>query len=178
MIMGTQSSLSSRAFLRAVTTLFCSLLLMPGLSLAAESYSLVLSGGRVIDPETGLDAIRNIGISDGKIRAVSEHALAGEEVIDVQGLVVAPGFIDIHTHSPTVLGQEYQVRDGVTTALELEAGSFPSNAYGELIESRPRMNYGSSAGYLWARLRVKQGVEPPHQTPRRRRSMTAFRHRP
>jgi hypothetical protein len=158
-MMQAHTSFAGRTFLRTVTALCCSLLLMPGLSLAAESYSLVLSGGRVIDPETGLDAIRHVGISEGKIRAVSEHALAGEEVIDVQGLVVAPGFIDLHTHSPTVLGQDYQLRDGVTTALELEAGSFPSNAYGQLIQARSRMNFGSSAGYLWARVRVKQGVE-------------------
>jgi predicted amidohydrolase len=150
---------SIQAFLRTLATSCFLALLLPGLSWSAESYSLILAGGRVIDPETGLDAVRHVGISDGKIRAVSELPLAGDNVIDVQGLVVAPGFIDLHTHSPTLLGQDFQLRDGVTTALELEAGSFPSNAYGELIEARPRMNFGSSTGYLWARVRVKQGVE-------------------
>jgi N-acyl-D-aspartate/D-glutamate deacylase len=150
---------SVQVFLRALAALCCLALLLPGLSWSAESYSLILAGGRVIDPETGLDAVRHVGISNGKIRAVSEQPLAGENVIDVQGMVVAPGFIDLHTHSPTLLGQDYQLRDGVTTALELEAGSFPSNAYGELIEGQPRMNFGSSASYIWARVRVKQGVE-------------------
>jgi len=150
------TALSTRTLLR---TLACVFLMMSGPLQSAENYALVLAGGRVIDPETGLDAIRHVGINDGKIRAVSEQPLRGEETIDVQGLVVAPGFIDLHTHSPTLLGQDYQLRDGVTTALELEAGSFPSNAYGALIAGRPRMNFGSSASYLWARLRVKQGVE-------------------
>jgi len=140
------------------------LLMAPSLSWAEETFPLVLSGGRVIDPETGLDAIRHVGIAGGKIVAVSEQALSGEEVIDVEGLVVAPGFIDLHSHSPTTLGQDYQLQDGVTTALELEAGSFPSSAYGERIEGQARTNYGSSAGYIWARLRVKQGVEMVHVT--------------
>ncbi len=147
-----------------VATLCSLLLLAPGLARAGEVYSLVLSGGRVIDPETGLDAIRHVGIAGGKILAVSEQPLSGEEVINVEGLVVAPGFIDLHSHSPTSLGQDYQLQDGVTTALELEAGSFPSSAYGERIEGRARTNYGSSAGYIWARLRVKQGVEMVHVT--------------
>ncbi len=83
----------------------------------------------------------------------------------LRGLVVAPGFIDLHSHSPYQPGDRIiNYRDGVTTALELEAGSFPSSAYGERIVGRARTNYGSSAGYIWARLRVKQGVEMVHVT--------------
>ena len=64
----------------------------------AVKYSLVLEKGRVMDPATGLDAIRNIGIDAGKISAISEDALAGREVVDATGLVIAPGFIDLHAH--------------------------------------------------------------------------------
>ncbi|MBT6891141.1 MAG: D-glutamate deacylase, partial [Gammaproteobacteria bacterium] len=79
-------------------------------------YSIVLAGGRVVDPESGLDAIRHVGLQDGRIVRISEQPLEGDEVIDVSSLVVSPGFIDIHSHTPTPLGQDYQVRDGVTTA--------------------------------------------------------------
>jgi len=153
-----------QGLLRTLVALYCLTLVQPGLAGGSETYPLVLAGGRVIDPESGLDAVRHVGIGGGKILAISMAPLLGEEVINVEGLVVSPGFIDLHTHSPTVLGQDYQLRDGVTTALELEAGSFPSSAYGEHIQQQARMNYGSSTGYIWARLRVKQGIEMVHVT--------------
>lgn len=127
-----------------------------------EIYPLVLEGGRVIDPETHLDAVRNVAISDGKIVAISEGRLTGKETVDVKGRVVAPGFIDLHTHSPTKLGQDYQAFGGVTTALELELGSYPIDAYGDDISETPRINFGSSVGHLPIRLRVKMGLEASH----------------
>lgn len=51
-------------------------------------YDIILANGRVIDPETKLDAVRNIGIKDGKIAAVSPAALKGQVVVDATGLVV------------------------------------------------------------------------------------------
>jgi len=51
---------------------------------AAETYDLVLANGRVMDPESSLDAIRNIGISGGRIAAISDEPLAGERVLDVR----------------------------------------------------------------------------------------------
>ena len=86
------------------------------------TYDIVLKNGRVIDPETEFDAIRNVGIIDDKIAEISVDELLGKETIDVAGLVVAPGFIDLHVHGMTNKAHEYQVKDGVTTALELEAG--------------------------------------------------------
>ena len=114
-------------------------------------YDLVLRGGRVLDPETGLDAVRDVGIVGGRIEAVSRQRLSGARVLDVSGRVVAPGFIDLHTHSPTPLGDAYQVRDGVTTALDLEAGAYPVSSYGRALAGRARMNYGASVG--WATVR-------------------------
>ncbi|MBT5196869.1 MAG: D-glutamate deacylase, partial [Gammaproteobacteria bacterium] len=110
-------------------------------------YSVVLAGGRVVDPESGLDAIRHVGLQDGRIVRISEQPLEGDEVIDVSSLVVSPGFIDIHSHTPTPLGQDYQVRDGVTTALELEAGAFPVDRFGQYLQQGSRMNFGASAAY-------------------------------
>ena len=94
------------------------------------TYDLVLTGGRVIDPASQLDGVRNIGISDGTVAAISTGSLSGRQTIDVANLVVAPGFIDMHAHGQNVPSQTYQVRDGVTTALELEIGAFPLNALG------------------------------------------------
>lgn len=130
----------------------------------AEPYPLVINHGRVLDPESGLDAVRHLGIRDGAIVALSETPLLGTAVINAADLVVAPGFIDLHTHSPTDLGQYYQLFDGVTTALELEAGSFPVLEYGRQISDQPLINYGASAGYLSIRLLEKNGIAAPDPT--------------
>lgn len=127
-----------------------------------DRYDLVLHGGRVIDPETGLDAVRDVGIRDGRIAAVSETPLRGDETMDATGHVVAPGFIDLHSHTPTPLGQRYQALDGVTTALELEAGAYPVGALEAFVDGRPFINYGASVSHLAVRLLVKQGIEKPH----------------
>ena len=85
-------------------------------------YDIVLSGGRVIDPETKLDTIKNVGIINNRIAQISSEPLKGKETINCSGLVVAPGFIDLHVHGRSNQEQEYQLHDGVTTALELEWG--------------------------------------------------------
>jgi N-acyl-D-aspartate/D-glutamate deacylase len=94
--------------------------------MADPQFDVVIPSGRVIDPETSLDAVRNIGVNDSKIAAVTPEAIAGGETIDASGLIVAPGFIDMHQHNtPSPFGQHVALRDGVTTALELEAGVYP-----------------------------------------------------
>ena len=80
-------------------------------------YDLVLTGGRVIDPESGMDAVRNVGISDGEVKAISEDALEGNDTIDATSKVVTAGFIDLHSHGQDSENYEVQARDGVTTAL-------------------------------------------------------------
>ena len=85
-------------------------------------YDIVLTGGRVMDPETNFDAIRNVGINGDQIVEISSDDLQGREVLNVVGLVVAPGFIDLHVHGMSNKAHRYQARDGVTTALELEGG--------------------------------------------------------
>jgi len=131
---------------------------------AAGDYTLVINHGRVMDPETGLDAIRHLGIRGDRIVRVSEAPLAGDREIDASDLVVAPGFIDLHTHSPTPLGQYYQLMDGVTTALELEAGALPISEYGAQISDAPLTHFGASVGYLSIRLLVKDGIALPDTT--------------
>src|SRR5438067_8461576 len=89
---------------------------------AGQQYDLVIESGRVMDPETGLDAVRNVGIRDGKIVRVSSEALSGRRVVHASGLVVAPGFIDLHQHGQDLESQRVKALDGVTTALEMEIG--------------------------------------------------------
>ena len=127
----------------------------------AAFYDVVISGGRVIDPESGLDGVRDVGLRDGKIAAVSENGLQGETTIDATGLVVSPGFINVHSHSWTPLGQEFELRDGVTTALELESGAFPIADFGIYepiaIAGKSIVNYGASVGHAWIRSSILDG---------------------
>src|ERR1035438_10059492 len=88
----------------------------------AEVYDLVLAGGRVMDPESGLDAIRNVGIAGGRIARISAEPLSGQRVIRANGLVVAPGFIDLHQHAQDAASGRLKALDGVTTGLEMEIG--------------------------------------------------------
>lgn len=121
-------------------------------------YELVLSGGRVIDPETGLDAKRDVAIENGRIVAVSEGPLKAAERLDVSGLLVSPGFIDLHNHSPTPLSQRYQAFDGVTTSLELEAGAYPAAKFGKFLAKGAAINYGASSSHAVLRIQLKQQV--------------------
>jgi len=128
---------------------------------AAATFDVVLNGGRVIDPETGLDAIRSVGIRDGRIAAISATPLRGSTVVDAGGLVVAPGFIDLHAHGQDLPAARMQAFDGVTTALELEGGILPVSAAYDRVgrEGRP-INYGFSASWLFARIAEKEAMEP------------------
>jgi len=133
-----------------------------------HGYDLVLAGGRVIDPESGLDARRDIGISGGRIAAISPDSLAGRERVDVSSLAVAPGFIDLHAHGQDPHSNGLQARDGVTTALDLELGAYPVAAFYQAREGRAPINYGVSVGHIPARLKLKHGVDAVHPltTPR------------
>ena len=97
-----------------------------------------------MDPETGLDAIRNVGIRDGRILEISESELSGKERLDVSGLIVAPGFIDLHVHGMTNEAHEYQAHDGVTTALELEGGIPFLREWLASKAGKTIVNYGAS----------------------------------
>ncbi|MEQ8329848.1 MAG: amidohydrolase family protein [Longimicrobiales bacterium] len=114
---------------------------------AAQTYDVVLRGGRVLDPESGLDAVRNVGIRDGRIAAVTADPLQGREVVDATGLVVAPGFIDLHAHGQDPFSRDLQVRDGVTTALELEGGVWPVADWYAEREGNWRINFGATVSH-------------------------------
>ena len=123
---------------------------------AGAPYDLVLRGGRVIDPETGLDAVRHVGIRGGLIAEITERPLRGDEVVDVGGLVVAPGFIDLHAHGQSNAANEYQAHDGVTTALELESGEEFLREWIASRTGRALINFGASVSHAAARWRAME----------------------
>jgi N-acyl-D-aspartate/D-glutamate deacylase len=136
----------------------------PGALKANESgpYDVVISGGRVLDPETGLDAVRHVGIKGGRIAAISEQPLEGARVLKADGQVVAPGFIDLHAHGQEWNSMWIRAFDGVTTCLELESGLLPIGMYYDHVASEGRpINYGAGSSATFARVAVKQKEMPP-----------------
>jgi N-acyl-D-aspartate/D-glutamate deacylase len=121
---------------------------------AAQQYDLVLEGGRVMDPETGLDAVRNVGIREGKIVRISSEALNGLRVVHAGGLVIAPGFIDLHQHGQDLASQRVKALDGVTTALELEIGAPDVAQFLKSKQGHSLIHYGTSASHVAARALV------------------------
>jgi dihydroorotase len=151
-----------------VTAFLCTFNLNNLIAQTNVVYDIVLSGGRVIDPETKLDAIRNVGIIKHHITAISTHSLKGKETINVSGLVVAPGFIDMHVHGRSNKEQEYQLHDGLTTTLELEWGiEFLKNWYSSR-QSKALINYGASVSWPFERFRAmdkyKENVQKFYQS--------------
>src|SRR3989440_8915422 len=123
-------------------------------STANAVYDRVILGGHVIDPASQLDAVRNIGLTGGRIAVVTTHAIRGRDTVDAHGLVVAPGFIDLHAHGQTAETYRFYALDGVTTALELELGtSDVAGWYRERSPGEP-VNYGVSIGHIKVRMAV------------------------
>jgi len=129
------------------------MLISASLSAGSQAaFDLVILNGRVIDPESRSDAIRNLGISNGEIKAVTTRNLSGRSVIDARGLVVSPGFIDLHQHGQDEENYRFKAMDGVTTALELEVGTGDIDAWYAQREGKSLINFGVSAGHLAARM--------------------------
>lgn len=124
---------------------------------APARYDLVIEGGRVLDPVSGLDAVRNVGIIGNSIRAVSEDRLDAVARFDAGGMIVAPGFIDLHSHGQTDENYRYKAMDGVTTALELEIGTLDVDDWYAQRQGKSLINYGVAAGHIGARMRVLGG---------------------
>lgn len=120
-------------------------------------HDIVYLGARTIDPQSGLDAIRNIAVDGGHITAVTDKPLQGRRTIDAHGLIAAPGFIDLHSHATNQETAGYQAKDGVTTRLELEIGAYPVRDWYAKREGQELLNYGTSAGHTPARYYLQKG---------------------
>ena len=124
-----------------------------------SQWDVVLRGGRVIDPESGLDAVRDLAVADGRIAAVGTALAPGRAEVDVAGQVVTAGFIDLHSHVNDIAGLRLQALDGVTTALELEAGVTPvAAAYRRAAAQGRPVNYGYAASWALARMEAVAGL--------------------
>jgi N-acyl-D-aspartate/D-glutamate deacylase len=141
----------------AVTLSTCLLMALAGCAPpppAQAPYDLVVANGRVVDPESGLDAVRHVGIRGATIAAISPTPLTASRVIDATDHVVAPGFIDLHEHGQQEESYRMMVRDGVTSAFELEVGTGDVAAWYAARDGGQIVNYGVSAGHIPARMAV------------------------
>ena len=119
----------------------------------------VISGGRVVDPVSGMDEIADVAWLDGRIAAVGTGLGGAERVIDATGLVVAPGFIDLHAHGQSIPADRMQAFDGVTTTLDLEAGVMPvASWYRRQAQDGRILNYGASTNWAFARIGAMTGA--------------------
>src|SRR5260370_20525072 len=121
---------------------------------ADVTYDTIIINGRVMDPESGLNAVRNVGIRAGKIAVISSVTLKGAATVDAKGLVVAPGFIDMHEHGQEPRNYQFQARDGVTTSLELEHGTDDVDKWYAAREGKSLINFGVSIGHIPLRIKV------------------------
>ncbi len=134
--------------------------LLPGLpdrnasQAVPADYDIVFARGRVMDPESNLDAIRYVGVRGRQIAAISEQPLKGRIEVDATGMVIAPGLIDLHSHGQDDENYGYKARDGVTTALELEVGTADIPGWYAERDGRSRINFGATVGHVPVRMKV------------------------
>ncbi|MDX1333023.1 MAG: amidohydrolase family protein, partial [Robiginitalea sp.] len=126
-----------------------------------ETYDLLIKNGQILDGSGSESYPGDIGITAGRIVALGDLSGAlGTREINAGGLVVAPGFIDIHTHLDPILelpGCESHVRQGVTTALGGPDGSSPW-PFGAYLDSLEQLGVGMNVGYLVGHNTVRRNV--------------------
>ena len=124
-----------------------------------DDYDVVILNGRVMDPETNFDAVRNVGIKDGRIVTITEESIAGAETIDASGHIVSPGFIDTEQHGLGPWAIKVNLRDGVTTQMDFEVGAANIAEWYAAREGKTQANFGAVIGQEFARMRVHDGLK-------------------
>jgi N-acyl-D-glutamate deacylase len=125
----------------------------------AETYDVVINNGRVMDPETNFDDVRNVGIKNGQIAIITEGKITGKQTIDASGHVVAPGFIEGHQHATDQFSRKVNLRDGLTTAMDFEAGAGDIAKWYAEADGKTQPNYGMVVLATLARVKVLDGPE-------------------
>jgi len=115
-------------------------------------FDLVIANGRVVDPDSKLDAVRHVGIRGKSIAAISASPLKGKRSVDAKGQVVTAGFIDLHSHGQDDENYRFKAMDGVTTALEMEVGASPVSKWYAEREGKSLINFGATVGHIPARM--------------------------
>lgn len=141
---------------RILIILFLASALVSACTTSDQPFDLVIAEGRVMDPESGLDALRWIGIRDGRVAAIVEGPIEGLQVLDAAGLVVAPGFIDLHAHGQDDENYRLFALNGVTTALEMEVGTGEVAAWYAEREGGTLIHHGVTIGHIPTRINLFQ----------------------
>lgn len=126
-----------------------------------NEFDIVINNGRVMDPETNFDAVRNVGIRGGKIVTITDQEITGKETIDATGHAVVPGFIDAQLHEVETHGHRLMIRDGRTTIMDLEVGSPPTkiDEFYKKFAGNSILNYGTCVSHEFARAEVLDGFD-------------------
>ena len=154
-------TVKSRAILNRMLKAFVSFIVVLLLSSCGQTtYEIVIQNGRVMDPESGLDAVRNVGIEGRKVATITENRIDGKQVLDATGHVVTAGFVDLHRHGHSPENYQAQIRDGITSGLELEIGVEDIEAWYAEREGKTVLNYGASISHPYARNIAMTGSNP------------------
>jgi N-acyl-D-aspartate/D-glutamate deacylase len=125
-----------------------------------RTYDVVILNGRVMDPESGLDAVRHIGIRNGTIAVITTAPIDGRDTLDARGLVVAPGFIDLNQESHSPEAQRAKVLDGVTAAFRMGTGVLDIDEWYDGLDGQSLLHFGASTGHPLIRMAVLTGSAP------------------
>src|SRR5688572_8056575 len=133
--------------------------------IAQQSFDLLIRRGRVIDGTGGASRTADVGITDGRVAAIGNLASATAKTVqDARGLVVAPGFIDVHTHADDLAEHplaEHFVRMGVTTVVAGNCGGSADDvgsAFAQIERTHVSVNYATLFGHNTVR-RAVMGTE-------------------
>ena len=124
----------------------------------SQEYDIVILNGRVMDPETNFDGVRNVGIKGDRIVKITEEKISGKKSIDATGHAVVPGFINTHCHSFAPFDQKLQAHDGTTTLLDTEGGGSNARLFYEKYEGNSFINFGTGIGHEEVRRVVLDGL--------------------